>query len=82
MVEPRSDVPAEDKRYGLELWPHRDGPSVSLEGYDAGVSFPSVHDPTIGLTRTVLANTSAGAWPMIASSKRSTRVLGSSRAMP
>jgi hypothetical protein len=35
-----------------------------LEGYDAGVSFRSVHDPRAGLTHTVLANTSDGAWPL------------------
>lgn len=33
-----------------------------LTGYDAGVSFRSVHDPQACLTRTVLSNTSDGAW--------------------
>ncbi|MCP5025931.1 MAG: beta-lactamase family protein [Actinomycetia bacterium] len=64
MVGPHSDVPSEGKRYGLGFWLHANGPAVSLEGYDAGVSFRSVHDPTLGLTHTVLANTSAGAWPI------------------
>ncbi len=35
-----------------------------LVGYDAGVSFRSVHDPTSGLTYTVISNTSEGAWPI------------------
>ena len=33
-----------------------------LTGYDAGVSFRSVHDPTDGSTVTVISNTSEGAW--------------------
>jgi len=37
--------------------------TVMLEGSDAGVSFRSVHDPASALTRTVIANSSAGAWP-------------------
>jgi hypothetical protein len=35
-----------------------------LEGYDAGVSFRTVHAPTGHLTHTVLSNTSVGAWPI------------------
>ena len=35
-----------------------------LEGYDAGVSFRSVHDPLSGTTHTVIANWSDGAWPV------------------
>ncbi|MDT4930532.1 MAG: hypothetical protein QOF92_3399 [Pseudonocardiales bacterium] len=64
MVRPRSDVPAEGMRYGLGFWLHATGPAVLLEGYDAGVSFRSVHDPTSGVTHTVLANSSDGAWPI------------------
>jgi hypothetical protein len=37
---------------------------VMLEGYDAGVSFRTVHDPEAGCTHTVLSNTSDGAWPI------------------
>jgi hypothetical protein len=37
---------------------------VELHGYDAGVSFRSVHDPAEGLTYTVISNTSEGAWPL------------------
>jgi hypothetical protein len=36
-----------------------------LEGYDAGVSFRSTHDPTTATTVSVLGNTSEGAWPVI-----------------
>ena len=64
MVRPRSDVPAEDRRYGLGLWLHATGAAVMLEGYDAGVSFRSSHDPAAGTTRTVISNTSEGAWPV------------------
>ena len=39
MVRPRSDVPEEEKRYGLGFWLHASSDVVMLEGYDAGVSF-------------------------------------------
>jgi CubicO group peptidase (beta-lactamase class C family) len=64
MVRPRSDVPEEGMRYGLGFWLAETGDAVRLEGYDAGVSFRTVHDPGTGLTHTVLSNTSAGAWPI------------------
>jgi CubicO group peptidase (beta-lactamase class C family) len=64
MVHPRSDVPAESKRYGLGFWLGRQSDTVILEGYDAGVSFRSVHDPKTTLTYTVISNSSDGAWPI------------------
>ena len=64
MTSPRSEAPEQNSRYGLGFWLAAGGPTVNLEGYDAGVSFRSVHDPTAGVTHTVLANTSEGAWPM------------------
>jgi CubicO group peptidase (beta-lactamase class C family) len=64
MVHPRNDVPAESKRYGLGFWLGLHSDAVILEGYDAGVSFHSVHDPTTTLTCTVISNTSDGAWPV------------------
>jgi CubicO group peptidase (beta-lactamase class C family) len=64
MVRPRSDVPSESMRYGMGFWLHESGDAVILEGYDAGVSFRSVHDPVSRLTHTVMANTSEGAWPL------------------
>ena len=36
-----------------------------LEGYDAGVSFQSFHDPTSDTTCTVISNWSDGAWPLV-----------------
>ncbi len=64
MVRPRSDVPAESKRYGLGFWLDPSDDKVILEGYDAGVSFHTVHDPTSGDTWTVISNSSDGAWPI------------------
>ena len=60
MVRPRSD--ADDRRYGLGFWLHGSLDIVELHGYDAGVSFRSVHDPKDRLTHTVVSNTSKGAW--------------------
>ncbi len=62
MVRPRSDVPRESSRYGLGFWLHATSDAVMLEGYDAGVSFRSVHDPSSAITHTVISNTSEGAW--------------------
>ncbi len=64
MVRPRSDVPSESMRYGLGFWLHASRDTVMLEGFDAGVSFRSVHDPAAQITHTVLSNTSDGAWPI------------------
>lgn len=64
MIEPRSDAPLQRLRYGLGVWLHATGPSVMLEGFDAGVSFRTVHDPSTDTTHTTVANTSVGAWPM------------------
>jgi hypothetical protein len=64
MVGPRKDVPKEDRRYGLGFWLHASTEVVELEGYDAGVSFWSGHDPSSGTTHTVISNTTEGAWPL------------------
>jgi CubicO group peptidase (beta-lactamase class C family) len=61
---PQSDVPSENSRYGLGFWLHASRTAVMLEGYDAGVSFRSVHDPDSETTHTVIANWSDGAWPL------------------
>jgi CubicO group peptidase (beta-lactamase class C family) len=58
MVRRRSD------RYGLGFWLHESSSVVILEGSDAGVSFRSLHDPGPSITRTVISNTSDGAWPI------------------
>lgn len=65
MVRPRMDVPEEGLRYGMGFWLHPEDPAVALEGYDAGVSFRSTHDPETSTTVSVLGNTSEGAWPVI-----------------
>lgn len=58
-------TPDEQRRYGLGFWLAADGAEVSLEGYDAGVSCRSTHDPVTGATTTVISNTSEGAWPVL-----------------
>ena len=65
MVRPRSDWPEESKRYGLGFHLHATGDTVWLEGYDAGVSFVSRHEPSSSTTCTVISNWTDGAWPMI-----------------
>jgi CubicO group peptidase (beta-lactamase class C family) len=64
MVRPRSDVVSPSRRYGLGFWLHHSSDAVMLEGYDAGVSFRSVHEPRSVVTYTVISNTSDGAWPI------------------
>jgi CubicO group peptidase (beta-lactamase class C family) len=71
MTRPHSDA-GKGMRYGLGFWLPEAG-GVRLEGYDAGVSFRSVHEPGSGLTHTVVANTSPGAWPV---TRRLTEILG------
>lgn len=60
MVRPRGEAPG----YGLGFWLD-DSDVVRLEGYDAGVSFRSVHDLGRMITYTVISNTSDGAWPLV-----------------
>jgi CubicO group peptidase (beta-lactamase class C family) len=62
--QPKSDVPSENSRYGSGFWLHASGAAVMLEGYDAGVSFRTVHDPDSDTTHTVIANWSEGTWPL------------------
>jgi len=64
MVLPRSDAPDQSARYGLGFWLAASGPAIALEGYDAGVSFRTAHDPSTGVTWTVVSNSSDGAWPV------------------
>jgi len=64
LVRPRSEAPAQSMRYGLGFWLQPSGPAVVMEGFDAGVSFRSVHDPHAGTTHTIISNTSHGAWPV------------------
>jgi CubicO group peptidase (beta-lactamase class C family) len=64
MVKPHSEVPEESLRYGLGFWLHGSTNEVQLVGWDAGVSFKTVHEPESGITRTVLGNTFDGVWPV------------------
>jgi CubicO group peptidase (beta-lactamase class C family) len=64
MFRARSRRPSESRRYGLSVWRYDSGDAVFLEGYDAGVSARSLHDPTRDLTWTVLSSWSDGAWPV------------------
>jgi len=66
MMRPRSDWPQESKRYGLGFHLHATGDGVQLEGYDAGVSFSSKHQPSSSITYSVISNWSEGAWPIMA----------------
>lgn len=65
MTRPRFEIPEERARYGLGVYLRQTGSALYLEGYDAGVSFRSVHDPATATTATVIGNTSEGAWPVI-----------------
>lgn len=64
MVKPRGNVEAGKMRYGMGFWLHPTGHTVMLEGYDAGASFWSAHDPGGAFTCTVMSNTSEGTWPL------------------
>lgn len=65
MLLPRSDWPEEARRYGLGFHLHARTDAHWLEGYDAGVSFTSLHDPSSRTTYTVVSNWSDGAWPIV-----------------
>ena len=65
MLTPRSDWPEESRRYGLGFHLHEAGGAAWLEGYDAGVSFTSLHAPSQEVTYTVISNWTDGAWPII-----------------
>lgn len=68
MATPTSDTAATGgrHRYGLGVWLAAEGDGLGVVGYDAGVSFRSVHRPSSGLTWTVVSNWSDGAWPVVA----------------
>jgi CubicO group peptidase (beta-lactamase class C family) len=65
MLRRRSDVPEENRHYGLGIWLHRTRDALIVEGYDAGVSCRTVHDRQTRTTYTVLSNTTEGAWPLL-----------------
>ena len=65
MLRPHSDWPEEGRRYGLGFHLHATSDTAWLEGYDAGVSFASVHRPSSSTTYTVISNWTDGAWPVV-----------------
>jgi CubicO group peptidase (beta-lactamase class C family) len=65
MTMPRHVVASEGMRYGAGFWLGLDCPALVLEGYDAGVSARTWHDPATGVTASVLSNWSDGAWPVL-----------------
>jgi CubicO group peptidase (beta-lactamase class C family) len=65
MLRPHSDWPQENSRYGLGFHLHATTDTAWLEGYDAGVSFASVHRPSSATTYTVISNWTDGAWPVV-----------------
>ncbi len=64
MVRPHSHVSEDGERHGLGFHLDATSDAVWLEGYDAGVSFWSRHQPSSSTTCTVIANWSDGAWPI------------------
>jgi Beta-lactamase len=64
MTRPRSDSADHKQRYGLGFWLHGSTDTVILDGYDAGVSFRSLHDPRGDVTATVISNWNDGARPI------------------
>ncbi len=65
MARPRADVPDEDLRIGLGMFLLHDSDAAVIEGYDAGASFRSTHDPVTRHTVSILGNSSEGAWKLI-----------------
>lgn len=65
LTEPLHVVEEEDMRYARGFWRGAESDVLILEGYDAGVSVRTWHDPATGVTGTVISNTSEGAWPVI-----------------
>jgi len=66
MCRPRHVVPDEGLSYGLGVYVHTGARLLAMEGYDAGVSMRSIHDPATATTATVLGNSSEGVWPVAA----------------
>lgn len=65
LIEPVSEVEDEGMRYGRGFWLGKASDTVILEGYDAGVSARTWRSPGTGVTGTVIANWSDGAWPVL-----------------
>ena len=64
MVRLRPTPTDQDDDYGLGFWLHARSDARKLAGYDPGVSFRSLHQPSTELVATVISNTTDGAWPI------------------
>ena len=64
MTRPRSDATERRSDTGSASGSTQSTETVILEGYDAGVSFRSLHDPRADMTCTVISNWTDGAWPI------------------
>ena len=64
MLRARTGVMDDGRRYGRGFWLDGAGDGVVLNGYDAGVSAVTRHEPGRALTWSVLANRSDVAWPV------------------
>ena len=60
MLAPRRGSGPDVLDYGLGVWLHRDGEVLEIHGYDAGVSFYSLHHPASATTCTAISNTGEG----------------------
>lgn len=65
MLVPRSRWTEASRCYGLGFHLEEAGDGVWLEGFDAGVSFFSHHEPSSSTTYTVLSNWTRGAGPLV-----------------
>ena len=59
MLVPRRGSGDNALEYGLGMWIHLDG-VLEIHGYDAGVSFYSLHHPASATTCTAISNTGTG----------------------
>ena len=64
MLRPRRGASGDSLEYGLGFWLHPTTRRLELHGYDAGVSFRSVHDQGSRLTWTVVSNSTEGSFPI------------------
>jgi CubicO group peptidase (beta-lactamase class C family) len=60
MLTPRRGTGTDVLEYGLGVWLYPDGDVLEIHGYDAGVSFYSLHHPESATTCTAISNTSEG----------------------
>jgi CubicO group peptidase (beta-lactamase class C family) len=60
MLTPRRGSGPDVLEYGLGVWLYPDGEVLEIHGYDAGVSFYSLHHPASATTCTAISNTGEG----------------------